>query len=54
VASAAYLRANTIGPNQLAIRIKIIYYCLVGTGPLEAFGEERREKSSGLLCKSQL
>ena len=42
-----WFRVSTISPSQLAIRIKIIYCCLVG-------GERRREKRSGLLCKSQL
>jgi hypothetical protein len=30
-------RASTISPSQLAIRIKVIFFCLVG-------GEERGEK----------
>jgi hypothetical protein len=33
------LRASTISPSQLAIRIKILYYCLVGG---ERGGERRR------------
>jgi hypothetical protein len=41
------LRASTISPSQLAIRIKILFPCLVGR---ERIGEKKSEVS----CKSQL
>jgi hypothetical protein len=41
-----YLRASTINLSELAVRIKIIYYYLVGD-------ERGGERMSGLLCKSQ-
>jgi hypothetical protein len=39
------LRASIISNSQLATKIKIVYYCLVG-------GEMRREKRSGLYAKA--
>jgi hypothetical protein len=44
---AGVIRASTINPNQMAIRIKIIYYCSVGgERGEERIGVRSNEKAS--------